>query len=126
MAKANDPAVPTRGAWCVRWQLRCSTRPTPSRKSQNCVALANTLRNLERSGDFGDLQDTNDRMRQAQQDRATGREPLRPRWLQCDAKAGRPLDAQCRAEAKQVLAARAALKRSSSEADTGKRGGAAA
>jgi hypothetical protein len=88
-------------------------------QSQNCVALANTLRNLERSGGFDALQSINDRTRQAQQDVQQAESQYVRDGCNAAAKRGEKLNSQCRAEARQVLAARAALKQVSAQADTG-------
>ncbi|HVX72183.1 MAG: DUF2865 domain-containing protein [Devosia sp.] len=88
-------------------------------QSRNCQALANTLQQIERSGDFGDLGDINDRVRAAQ-DAVTAAESRYVRdGCNAAAKAGQQLNAQCRAEARAVLSARADLKKISSQADTG-------
>jgi hypothetical protein len=88
-------------------------------QSQNCQALANTLRNLERSGDFSGLQSINERSRQAQQDVQQAESQYVRDGCNAAAKAGQKLNAQCRAEARLVLQARAALKQVSAQADTG-------
>ena len=88
-------------------------------QSRNCQALANTLSQIERSGGFSSLGDLNDRTRQAQ-DAVTQAESRYVRdGCNAAAKSGQPLNAQCRGEARQVLAARADLKKVSSQADTG-------
>ena len=51
-------------------------------QSRNCQALANTLQQIERSGDFGDLGDINDRVRAAYRELADAQG-----WLRVDANA---------------------------------------
>ena len=88
-------------------------------QSRNCQALANTLSQIERSGNFSSLGDINDQTRQAQ-DAVTQAESRYVRdGCNAAAKAGQPLNAQCRVEARSVLSARADLKKISSQADTG-------
>jgi hypothetical protein len=88
-------------------------------QSGNCDSLANTLRQIERSGNFADLGDINDRTRQAQDDVTAAESQYVRDGCNAAAKRGEKLNAQCRAEARAVLSARAALKQVSSEADTG-------
>src|SRR5262245_20123520 len=85
-------------------------------QSQNCQALANTLRNLERSGGFDDLQSVNQRTRQAQLDVQRAESQYVRDGCNAAAKRGEKLNSQCRAEARQVLAARTALKQVSAQA----------
>ncbi|MBN9305723.1 MULTISPECIES: DUF2865 domain-containing protein [unclassified Devosia] len=88
-------------------------------QSRNCQALANTLQQIERNGGFSGLGDINDRVRAAQ-DAVTATESRYVRdGCNAAAKAGQQLNAQCRAEARAVLSARADLKKISSQADTG-------
>src|SRR4051812_38582372 len=88
-------------------------------QSRNCQALANTLQQIERSGDFASLGDITDQTRQAK-DAVTAAESRYGRdGGNAAAKAGPQLNPQCRAEARAVLAARADLKKVSSQADTG-------
>ncbi len=88
-------------------------------QSQNCQALANTLRRIENSGGFNQLDDINYQARQAQQDVQQAESQYVRDGCNADAKAGRPLNAQCRAEARTVLNARAALKQAQAQAGTG-------
>src|SRR3569623_84748 len=88
-------------------------------QSRNCQALANTLQQIERNGSFAALGDITDQTRAAK-DAVTAAESRYVRdGCNAAAKAGQPLNAQCRAEARTVLAARADLKKISSQADTG-------
>ncbi|HVY52441.1 MAG TPA: DUF2865 domain-containing protein [Devosia sp.] len=88
-------------------------------QSRNCQALANTLAQIERSGDFQNLGDINDRTRAAQ-DAVTAAESRYVRdGCNAAAKRGEQLTPQCKAEARAVLSARADLKAISSQADTG-------
>src|SRR3569833_2257589 len=88
-------------------------------QSRNCQALANTLQQIERNGSFAALGDITDQTRAAQ-DAVTATESRYVRdGCNAAAKAGQQLNAQCRAEARDVLAARADLKKISSQADTG-------
>jgi len=64
-------------------------------QSRNCQALANTLSQIERSGNFASLGDINDQTRQAQ-DAVTQAESRYVRdGCNAAAKAGQPLNAQC-------------------------------
>src|SRR3569623_792149 len=84
-----------------------------------CQALANTLQQIERNGSFASLGDITDQTRAAK-DAVTAAESRYVRdGCNAAAKAGQPLNAQCRAEARSVLAARADLKKVSSQAATG-------
>jgi hypothetical protein len=88
-------------------------------QSRNCQALANTLAQIERSGNFQDLDSINERTRQAQ-DAVTAAESRYVRdGCNAAAKRGEQLTPQCKAEARAVLSARADLKAISSQADTG-------
>ena len=88
-------------------------------QSRNCQALANTLSQIERSGNFASLGDINDQTQQAQDAVQQAESRYVRDGCNAAAKAGQPLNAQCRAEARVVLAARADLKKISSQADTG-------
>jgi hypothetical protein len=88
-------------------------------QSQNCQALANTLQRIENSGGFDQLDDTNDRARQAQQDVQQAESQYVRDGCNAAAKRGETLNAQCRSEARDVLSARAALKQAQAQASTG-------
>jgi hypothetical protein len=88
-------------------------------QSQNCQALANTLRRLENSGGFNQFDQVQNQARQAQQNVQQAESQYVRDGCNAAAKRGEPLNAQCRAEARQVLKARDALKNASSQADTG-------
>ena len=88
-------------------------------QSRNCQALANTLRAIERSGDFQSLGDINDRTRKAR-DAVQGAESKYVRdGCNAAAKRGEKLSSQCRTEARQVVKARDAFAKISQQADTG-------
>jgi hypothetical protein len=88
-------------------------------QSRNCQALANTLSNLERSGGFGGFDSARGATRQAQQDVQDAESQYVRDGCNAAAKAGQKLNAQCRAEAREVLRTRDALARASQRADTG-------
>jgi hypothetical protein len=88
-------------------------------QSRNCQALSNTLAQIERSGNFAGLDDVNNRTRQAQDAVQQSESRYVRDGCNAAAKAHQPLSAQCRAEARDVLAARADLKAAQSRADTG-------
>ena len=88
-------------------------------QSRNCQALANTLSQIERSGNFDGLGDTNNRTRQAQDAVQQAESSYVRDGCNAAAKRGETLNSQCRGEARAVLSARAALKKAQSQADTG-------
>jgi len=88
-------------------------------QSQNCQALANNLRRIENSGGFSQLDTINNRARDAQDAVQQAESQYVRDGCNAAAKRGETLNAQCRAEAKRVLKARADLKAISSQADTG-------
>jgi hypothetical protein len=88
-------------------------------QSRNCQALANTLAQIERSGNFNGLDDINSRTRDAQDAVQQAESRYVRDGCNAAAKAHQPLGAPCRAEARDVLAARADLKAAQSQADTG-------
>ena len=88
-------------------------------QSRNCQALANTLQQIERNGSFAALGDITDQTRAAKEAVTAAESRYVRDGCNAAAKAGQQLNAQCRAEARDVLAARADLKRISSQADTG-------
>jgi Protein of unknown function (DUF2865) len=118
MAKASKFLLPLTALVCAIGFFVIDTSDAFA-QSQNCAALSNSLRNLERSGDFGDLDSINGQTRQAKQDVQQAESQYVRDGCNAAAKAGQPLNAQCRAEARQVLSARAALKQVSQQADTG-------
>src|SRR3569623_1214675 len=88
-------------------------------QSRNCQALANTLQQIARNGSFASLGDITDQTRAAKEAGTAAESRYVRDGCNAAAKAGQPLNAQCRAEAREVLAARADLKKISSQADTG-------
>lgn len=88
-------------------------------QSRNCQALANTLLQVERNGSFAALGDITDQTRAAKEAVTAAESQYVRDGCNAAAKAGQQLNAQCRAEARAVLAARADLKKISSQADTG-------
>lgn len=88
-------------------------------QSRNCQALANTLQQIERSGDFRNLNSTNDRARQLE----AAVQKAESRYVRdgCNAaaKRGEKLNSQCRAEARDVINAREAFANISQKSDTG-------
>eukprot|EP01036_Dinobryon_divergens_P050451 gene50451-67565_t len=88
-------------------------------QSQNCQALANSLRRIENSGGFNQLDTINSRARDAQDAVQQAESKYVRDGCNAAAKRGETLNPQCRAQAKRVLKARADLKAISSKADTG-------
>lgn len=88
-------------------------------QSRNCQALANTLSQIERSGNFDGLGDTNNRTREAQDAVQQAESSYVRDGCNAAAKRGETLNSQCRGEARAVLSARADLKKAQSQADTG-------
>jgi len=88
-------------------------------QSRNCQALSNTLRSLESSDGFANLDQINDQQRQAQDDVQQAESQYVSDGCNAAAKRGEALNTQCRAEARLVLRTRDALARISKQADTG-------
>ena len=88
-------------------------------QSRNCQSLANTLRAIERSGDFGNLNGVNDRSRELQDAVQKAESKYVRDGCNAAAKRGETLTSQCRAQARVVLKARDAFAKVSQQADTG-------
>lgn len=88
-------------------------------QSRNCQALANTLRQIERSGDFRNLGDTNDRARELE----LAVQKAESRYVRdgCNAaaKRGEKLSSQCRTEAREVVKARDAYAKIAQKSESG-------
>ncbi|HEX4297118.1 MAG TPA: DUF2865 domain-containing protein [Devosia sp.] len=106
-------------ALCCAVALFALSAGDASAQSQNCQALGNTLRQLESSDAYQGSGDINDRLRDAQDGVQQAESQYVRDGCNAAAKAGQPLNAQCRGEARQVLQARANLKQVSAAADTG-------
>lgn len=88
-------------------------------QSENCQALSNTLRRIESSGGFDQLDEINAQARQAQQDVQQAESRYVRDGCNAAAKRGETLNPQCRAEARDVLSARDELKKAQAQAGTG-------
>ncbi len=88
-------------------------------QSRNCQALANTLAQIERSGDFRNLNSVNQRTRDLEQQVQQAESRYVRDGCNAAAKRGEKLSSQCRAEARDVLRAREAFAAASNAASTG-------
>jgi hypothetical protein len=88
-------------------------------QSRNCQTLANTLASIERSGDFRNLGDINDRTRELEKAVQQAESQYVRDGCNAAAKRGEKLNSQCRAEARAVVKARDAYASASSRAETG-------
>jgi hypothetical protein len=88
-------------------------------QSRNCQTLANTLASIERSGDFRNLGDINDRTRDLERAVQKAESQYVRDGCNAAAKRGEKLNSQCRAEARAVVKARDAFAKVSSQAETG-------
>ncbi|MEP7239810.1 MAG: DUF2865 domain-containing protein, partial [Devosia sp.] len=86
-------------------------------QSRNCQSLGRTLAALEQSGDYQGADGVNARLRQLQKQVTTTESQYVRDGCNAAAKRGDTLSPQCKAEARQVLAARQALKDGSQQAD---------
>lgn len=86
-------------------------------QSGNCSSLASTLAALNRTAGGNGFDDINAQVRQAQRDVQQAESQYVRDGCNAAAKAGQPLNSQCRAEARQVLKARAAVENVSKLSD---------
>ncbi len=88
-------------------------------QSRNCQALANTLAQIERSGDFRNLNSVNQRTRELERQVQQAESRYVRDGCNAAAKRGERLSSQCRSEARDVLRAREAFAAASNTASTG-------
>jgi len=88
-------------------------------QSRNCQALANTLAQIERSGDFRNLSSVKQRTRELERQVQQAESRYVRNGCNDAAKAGQKLSSQCRSQAREVLRAREAFAAASNTASTG-------
>ena len=88
-------------------------------QSNSCQQLAQSLATLERNGDFRDVGNNSDAARQAARDVQRSESAYVRQGCNDDAKAGRPLNSQCRALARKILQGRAQSDQLSKTVETG-------